>query len=96
MQSAQTNTEGRRDTVEEATENVQLIPKRTEVVIIGAGLAGLAAAHRLYEGGCKNVIILEAQNRIGGRVQTITHDKNILELVSISLNKTSITQVYID
>jgi monoamine oxidase len=40
------------------------------VLIIGAGIAGLAAANRLLERGFKNVTILEAQNRIGGRIQT--------------------------
>lgn len=63
--------------------NVHLNPKkRAHVVIIGAGLAGLAAAQRLYEAGVKDVIILEAQDRIGGRVHTIRHSNNILELVS--------------
>jgi monoamine oxidase len=39
------------------------------VVIIGAGVAGLAAAARLGEAGFP-VVILEARNRIGGRVFT--------------------------
>ena len=37
--------------------------------MIGAGLAGLAAAERLVEAGCE-VTILEARDRIGGRVWT--------------------------
>lgn len=41
-----------------------------KIIIIGAGVAGIAAATRLFERGIKNVIILEAENRIGGRVQT--------------------------
>lgn len=41
------------------------------VVIVGAGFAGAAAALRLSEYGIP-VIILEAQNRIGGRVHTVT------------------------
>ncbi|HLH30223.1 MAG TPA: NAD(P)/FAD-dependent oxidoreductase [Terriglobia bacterium] len=40
------------------------------VIVIGAGLAGLAAAHRLSEAGMY-VTVLEARDRIGGRVQTI-------------------------
>src|SRR5215510_3777996 len=40
------------------------------VLVIGAGLAGLAAARRLADAGCR-VIILEARDRIGGRVHTL-------------------------
>lgn len=42
------------------------------VVIIGAGISGLKAASKLYEGGVKNCVILEARNRIGGRLYTVT------------------------
>jgi protoporphyrinogen/coproporphyrinogen III oxidase len=37
------------------------------VVIIGSGLAGLSAAHRLHEQHCQ-VTVLEAMDRVGGRV----------------------------
>jgi monoamine oxidase len=40
------------------------------IVIIGAGLAGLTAAHRLRETG-RRVIVLEARDVAGGRVRTI-------------------------
>ena len=40
---------------------------RPKVIILGAGLAGLAAGKMLIENGY-DVTILEAQNRIGGRV----------------------------
>jgi monoamine oxidase len=42
---------------------------RCEVVVIGAGAAGLAAAHALVEAGI-DVVVLEARERIGGRVFT--------------------------
>ena len=42
---------------------------RADVVVIGAGVAGLAAARRLNEQGVR-VIVLEARDRIGGRVFT--------------------------
>jgi monoamine oxidase len=43
----------------------------TDVVVIGAGVAGLAAAHALRAAG-RDVIVLEASSRIGGRAWT-TH-----------------------
>ena len=40
------------------------------VVVVGAGLAGLSAARQLEKDGAR-VIILEARDRVGGRVQTV-------------------------
>ena len=42
-----------------------------KILIIGAGAAGIAAASRLLEKGFQNVLILEAKNRIGGRIHTV-------------------------
>lgn len=41
------------------------------VIVIGAGISGLAAAQRLRAEGL-NVLVLEARDRIGGRVHTST------------------------
>lgn len=41
------------------------------IIIVGAGAAGIAAASRLLENGFTDITILEAQNRIGGRVWSI-------------------------
>lgn len=42
-----------------------------KVVIIGAGFSGIAAGVKLLESGISDVVILEAENRIGGRVHSI-------------------------
>lgn len=52
-------------------ENVHVHQAKNHLIaIVGAGLAGLAAALNLYKNGFKNILIFEAQNRIGGRVHT--------------------------
>jgi monoamine oxidase len=41
-----------------------------QTIVVGAGVAGLAAASRLVESG-NRVILLEARDRIGGRIHTL-------------------------
>ena len=43
---------------------------RKHTLIIGAGAAGIAAAAKLYENDITDIIIIEAENRIGGRIHT--------------------------
>jgi monoamine oxidase len=45
----------------------------SDVLVLGAGLAGLAAARDLAAGGA-NVIVLEARERVGGRVEQVAVD----------------------
>src|SRR4051795_11975489 len=46
------------------------LPSSVDIAIIGAGAAGLGAAHALKNSGL-GVILLEARDRIGGRAWTI-------------------------
>lgn len=38
-------------------------------MIIGAGMAGLAAARTLEQGGVRNFVVLEGSSRVGGRIK---------------------------
>ena len=44
--------------------------RHTDVAVIGGGMAGLAAARTLADAG-RHVLLIEARNRLGGRVYTI-------------------------
>ena len=43
-----------------------------QVLIIGAGISGLSAAQRLQENDISDYIILEATDRVGGRIKTLS------------------------
>src|SRR5215469_847497 len=47
------------------------LPSDVDVAIIGAGAAGIGATRRLAETGRVSVMVLEARERVGGRVHTI-------------------------
>ncbi len=53
-----------------ALDRSQNLRPITDVLILGAGVAGLAAAHALASSGLR-VTILEARDRIGGRIFTL-------------------------
>ena len=51
----------------------------TDVVVLGAGLAGLAAARDLVAGGAE-VTVLEGRERVGGRVEQVAVDGRPVQL----------------
>ena len=48
--------------------------RQADVVIIGGGPAGLAAAVRLYDRGVKDILILEREHQLGGILKQCIHD----------------------
>lgn len=52
------------------SRSTPVAPSGRQVVVLGAGLAGLSAAYNLMNQGY-DVLVLEAQNRPGGRVETV-------------------------
>ncbi|MFN8124736.1 MAG: NAD(P)/FAD-dependent oxidoreductase [Thermoleophilia bacterium] len=50
-----------------------------DVIVIGAGLAGLACAHRLAAAG-RRVRVLEAEDAPGGRARTVWHEGRPVDL----------------
>ncbi|KAJ9577372.1 hypothetical protein L9F63_006052, partial [Diploptera punctata] len=56
------------------------ITKEVDVVIVGAGPSGIAAASRLLENGVDNIVVLEAEDRIGGRIHTVPLGDAVVDL----------------
>jgi monoamine oxidase len=59
--------------------SVNAEPRKPTVAIVGAGISGLTAAHRLHEKGV-DVQVYEARDRVGGRIFSVKVDNHITEL----------------
>ena len=44
-----------------------------DVIIIGGGVSGLAASAQLMQNNITNILVLEGNNRLGGRVNTVKY-----------------------
>jgi monoamine oxidase len=64
----------------EAAQNSADVPAGADVIVIGAGLAGLTAARELMKQG-RSVIVLEARDRVGGR--TLSHTTSLGDVVDL-------------
>lgn len=43
----------------------------TDILVMGAGMAGVSAAKRLSEHGINKVVVVEGSDRVGGRVKDV-------------------------
>ncbi len=58
--------------------NARLDEKKAHVIVVGAGIAGLAAAYHLRKAGLR-VTVLEKENRVGGRMSTDRIDGMVVD-----------------
>jgi hypothetical protein len=51
-----------------------------KIIIVGAGLSGVSAAAKLMENGYNDIVILEAEDRIGGRIHSVPYGRGFIDL----------------
>ena len=59
--------------------------KSPSVVVVGAGVAGVSAALSLIHNGIDDVVILEAQDYIGGRVKAVSIGNVLRQFLDIAI-----------
>lgn len=70
--------------------------EQIDVIIIGGGPAGLAAAVRLYQEGIRDILILEREHRLGGILRQCIHDGFGLTRFGETLSGPEYAQRFID
>ena len=59
------------DTESSDDSHLNLLRDSPKVVIVGAGLSGIATADILIRSGIQDIVLLEATDRVGGRIWSI-------------------------
>lgn len=70
--------------------------KSVDILIVGGGPAGLAAAVAAYENGCQNILILEREETLGGILKQCIHNGFGLHTFHEELTGPEYAQKYID
>ena len=55
-------------------------PEHYKVIILGGGMAGIAATEYLYGHGIKDILVLEGKDYIGGRIKDAKFSGNLVPL----------------
>ncbi|KAE8370449.1 hypothetical protein BDV27DRAFT_152044 [Aspergillus caelatus] len=71
------------------------VTQKVDVIVIGAGLAGLTAAEEVLRAG-KSCVVLEARDRVGGKTWSTQLDggQGTVDLGAAWINNTNQTQIY--
>lgn len=70
--------------------------EKRDVIIIGGGPAGLAAAVELYKKGIRDILILEREKQLGGILRQCIHDGFGLTRFQATLSGPEYAQRFID
>lgn len=70
--------------------------RRADLVIIGGGPAGMAAAVKAHELGIQNILLLERDHHLGGILQQCIHDGFGLHRFGKQLSGCSYAQIFVD
>ena len=64
-------------------DHYRIYSMKHQIVVIGGGIAGVAACVELLELGLSDILLIEATDHLGGRIRTVPF-RNILLISSIS------------